>query len=42
MKFEWFGRVDWTRPRWGIQRHRMGFYIKLGRYGATVWTRPGI
>ncbi len=35
---EWLGRCDWSNNRsWGIRRHRRGFYMKLGTYGASVW-----
>ncbi len=40
MMIEWLGRVDWNpEGSWGFKRHRLGFYIKLGHRGVSVWTR---
>ena len=45
LRIMWLGRVNWSvgplpfHRQWGIKRHRMGFYLKLGRYGVSVWTR---
>ncbi|MGN7134575.1 hypothetical protein ACTHQY_15015 [Rhodococcoides corynebacterioides] len=38
---EYLGRVDWSsagRPsrQWGFQKHRLGFYVKIGDRGLSV------